>query len=118
MIKSAACITLGLIATVAAAAWWAGRASIAYGVILAGVWMLANGWAIAVVCRQLLGERPQRRWWPMIMPLAVKFPLLYGIGYLAIVWLRPSAMGLAIGVTLGLAALLVGYVRAVDASHG
>lgn len=88
------------------------------GIVVAGVWMLVNAWLIAGLCHEALRARAQRRWWRIAGYLVLKAPLLYGAGYLAVVWLRPSAIGLAIGVTLGLAVLMVQYVRTVRAAHG
>ena len=88
------------------------------GILLAGAWMLANGWAIAGVCRCVLRSGSPPHWRVLVLPLAVKFPLLYGLGSAAVVWLRPSAIGLAIGVTLGLAVLVAGYARTVQVEHG
>ena len=88
------------------------------GILVAGVWTLANAWIIAGLCRQMLCERPRRQLWRIAGFLIVKFPLLYGAGYLAVLWLRPSAIGLAIGVTFGLAVLVTGYARTLRVAHG
>ena len=95
-----------------------GQARLSWSILLAGGWVLANGWVIAGLCRQILCERPRRRWWRIVGYLAVKFPLLYGLGYACAVAWRPSAIGLAIGLTLGLAALLVSTVRQEQVAHG
>ncbi|MBI4355094.1 MAG: hypothetical protein HY597_01410 [Candidatus Omnitrophica bacterium] len=75
--------------------------------LFAAAWMTANIWAIAQLCRRLVQDRSPRRRWHLAGSLALKFPLLYGIGYAVVRWLHPSAAGLAVGVTLGLASLLV-----------
>ncbi len=99
-------VVFGLLwlAAVAGVAWSAGAARMAWSVVLAGAWLLANGWAITGLCRALLQTR--RRWWPLIGSLVVKFPVLYGLGWAALVWLSPSAVGLAIGLTVALVVLL------------
>lgn len=99
-------VVFGLLwlAIAAGLAWSAGAARMAWSVVLAGAWLLANGWAIAGLCRALLQTRC--RWWRLIGALMVKFPVLYGLGWAALVWLSPSAVGLAIGLTVVLIVLL------------
>ena len=110
MIKRISAIGCGLLIVSASLAWLSGYARMAWSILLAGGWLLMNGAIMAGLCRLMCFGPTRRVGWKVGGCLLAK-ALLYGGGYLAVVAWRPSAVGLAIGVTVGLAALLVGAAQ-------
>ena len=117
MIKRVIITGLGLLGASAVLAVGVGHGRIAWGTLLAGGWFLANGLLIAGLCRLMCDEQSLRRGWLAGGDLAAK-GALYVAGYLAVVAWHPSAIGLAIGVTAGLAALLIGAAQTTQVLHG
>ena len=72
----------------------------ARGLWLALLWQGASV-TLLVVCGRLLRASPsRRRAWQLAGVGLLKFPVLYGAGYLALRAWSPSAWGLAVGLTL------------------
>ena len=117
MIKRVIIMGLGLLGASAALAAGVGHGRIAWSMLLAGGWFLANGLLIAGLCHLMCVEQSLRRGWRVGAYLAAK-GALYVAGYLAVVAWRPSAIGLAIGMTAGLVALLIGAARTTQVLHG
>ena len=118
MIKRIVAIGGGLLLVAAGAAWCWGHPRLAWSIGLAGGWLLANGAVIAGLCRAMCAGQPGRRNGWRIGGYGAAKALLYVCAYLAVMRCHPSAEGLAIGVTIGLAALLVGAAQTVQAAHG
>ena len=117
MIKRVIITGLGLLGALAVLAMGMGHGRIAWSTLLAGGWFLANGLLIAGLCHLMCVEQSLRRGWRVGAYLTAK-GVLYVAGYLAVVAWHPSAVGLAIGVTAALAALLIGAAQTTQVLHG
>ena len=117
MVKRVIITGVGLLGASAALAACVGHGRVAWSTLLAGGWFLVNGLLIAGLCRLMCLEQSLRRGWRAGAYLAAK-GALYVAGYLAVVTWHPSAIGLALGVTAGLAALLIGAARTMQVLHG
>lgn len=72
----------------------------AVGLWLGALWGCLNFFFIAALVKALLTPAQPIRWGNVIVTLGIKFPLLYGLGYLLLVWRYAPAVSYLIGFTL------------------
>lgn len=93
----------------------AGRFRWGLGVAAGDLWAIANLYVVRFVVVRLLRPAAERQQpggtWALISGLTLKFPLLYGAGYLMLVsgWFRTE--GLVIGFVVPFAACFVDALR-------
>jgi hypothetical protein len=92
-----------------AVGWFAGGLAWGGGVVAGAYWALANLALVRfLVVRWLRNDRRQQPPGPgLLVALVLKFPLLYGIGYLLLASGRLRVEALVIGFTLPFAAAFV-----------
>ncbi|GEM_PF-5206159 len=91
---------LGIVILFTMIAWNLHETAVVRGVWIAALWQVASGWCLVRCARLLSPPFTKRRRWHLVGFVCLKFPGLYGLGYLALRWFEPSALGLVVGLTV------------------
>ena len=106
-IRRLSVVMLGVVILFTIVAWLGGNLALIRGLWLALLWQAASVMCLVACGRLLRQPATPRRTWQLAGMACLKFPALYTLGYLALRWLAPSAVGLAIGLTIPWIVLLV-----------
>src|SRR3989338_4958886 len=99
-IRRLAATVLGIVILFTPLALAAGQLAFARGVWLALGWQAASVACLALGGRCLRWPASKRRGWALAGVAFLKFPFLYTLGYWLVRWIHPSAVGLAVGLTI------------------
>lgn len=97
----------GLIGASAVSPWWG------LGFAAFGLWATANIWALSLVLRQVVA--PQRSALDLLGALALKIPVLYGLGFLLLWKGGFPAVSVVCGISVPLAVILLKAIGRVVA---
>ena len=93
---------VSVLAAAGAATWWGSR--VALGVLAGGFWNVVSLWCLGNLLTAWLGPKHSQR--RAIGWLLLKFPLLYGLAFVALRSPVISLIGFGVGFTVSLAAML------------
>lgn len=105
-----------LVAAAALIAYGVGRRDLAIGIAVGGALAVANFYALRQLVAGVLQSRSDGRRAGMALMLLLKFAVLAALFYLVIVVVPLDGVGLIVGVSLVVVAIIVGGKRAMDRS--
>jgi hypothetical protein len=79
----------------------------AVGLWFGALWGCLNFFFIAALVKALLTPAQPIRWGNVIVTLGIKFPLLYGLGYLLLIWRYAPAASYLVGFSLLIAVTIL-----------